>query len=466
MPITETKTLGVVSPSGTPVIANGSAFTAITNHPLIANISHKVPGGLSQYNLKQLNNSVVTTSFTPMVTNTAYGPLTQVNWTHGSPSASDATSVHGDRLICPKAAGKRGLWIGQGQSLVITSSASTTVYLKVYRWSGKEWQPINSAPSQLAMTAATPVGLTNTGVGGFFALEMSCLAATTLNFDLENRTYAGGGFNNLPGYIATGPTPTTNYNQEVFTFKLPTKFGSFLGTFEEARMNAASLRGTCSASFESNGGSIDQVQLPLGKSVDDLLQAINQFGGDVVGALQGFPGKRYESAQKGSYAPMVPDGPKYWNYRDMVDVNEDGSCEDAWWELDKRISIVALGVSANVPTASIPANQFVMQSHYHVEAYADNEALAAGTSALEASVLEIAATRLRTVTLITENPNHVVEILGQIWNGVLDTSKQLGTGLLLMPGTGRVGLAAKALGGLAMLMQNMPRYTPGMFDKA
>jgi hypothetical protein len=448
MPRETRKDMGIVSTSGTPVITNGQVFAAITNNPHCSQICHTVPGGVSRYNLQNFiaGQATPTTTFTPPLSTTAaVGPFKPIQ---GTPDASDTTAVHDDRYICPRAAGRRGFWLGTGQPIVLVSSANANLYLNLYKWDGSDWVLQTTSAGSVAAAATVPVGITNTGPGAFYAMDLTTSAVTFVGAYLINSTYsAGAGFTNLPSGFTTGTTAATNWSQEMFTFKAVPKLSSYLGSYESARINAASLRFTCTGTAWTNGGVIDQVQLPQGESVADMLNDVNTRSGDALSILATYPGRRYEAVKKGSYGPIIPDGAAYHKFKDLVDINLGGTIQDIWWDLDKKMTIVACAASSAVPTSSVPANQVVIQTFAHMETFCTNLAFPTDFPKGTFEQLMAGIKLLTAVQTTTENPSHMLEIISEIWSKARPIMQQVGPAMMLFgAGKGAPGAAFSGAG--------------------
>ncbi len=457
MPRETRKDLGVVTPVGTPVIKNGQAFMAITSNPHCSEISHVIPGGVSRYNFQNFipGGTTPTTSFVPTVAGTASG----FPWrpSQATPDGSDATSVHDERYICPRACNRRGFWFGRGQSLVFSSSNLATIYINMYRWDGDDWVQINGTQMNAAAAAAVPVGLTNTSNGYFLALDLTVSAGTVLTAWMVNSTYAGGAaFTNLPTNVASGTTETLNTSQEMFTFKTVPKLSSYLGSYEAARINAASLRFTCIGTAFTNGGAIDQVQLPQGETIADLLGDINTRAGDALSILATYPGRRYEAVKAGTYAPMIPDGQAYSKFREIVDINLGGTIQDIWWDLDKRMTILSAAASSPVPTSGTPANQVVCQTFDHMETFCTNLAFPTATAKGTFEELQEAVRILQSIRTTTENPSHLSEIIHEIWADARPFFQQVGPAMMMLgAGKGAPGAVLTAAGAIATALSQV-----------
>ncbi len=458
-PRTITKDLGVTTPVGSPVVANGQVFTAITDHPHVAEISHITPGKLSFYVFQNTVAGVQTTSFTPPIQSGAQliSSTCAIKTTQATPDATDAAKVHGDRYVCPKGDGRRWMWIGPGQSVTFASSAGVSFNFNLWMWDGDKAVLQNPSPmvSSAAFAAGTTYGFTNNSTGAFFSWDCIASGATTLTICMINKTYSGGAitFTNLPSYLQFGSVATNNFSQEMFSFRTLEKLTSFIGSYDECRINSASLRFTCVGTQWTNGGSIDQVQLPLGQGIDDLLDDIQKASGDAVTVLGGYPGRRYERGATGTYAPIVADGPKCRNYKECIDISASGVINDIWWDLEKRLRILAAAASSAPPTSSTPANQMVIQEFFHMEGYCSNQAFPTDISPYSEASLRAADKLLQVIRVVTENPTHIAEILKEVWGTAQPVLAQAGPAMMMFgAGKGPAGAALSAAGAFATML--------------
>jgi len=459
--------------SGTSVLFPNEIVHVVPNHPFLTEVYHvPVVGQRSAYLWRMRNIGVAVET----LTRAGAGSISmssssdKVEFIDARPadasqgSPTDQLALHGPKQVAFQALGRRGIYLDQYSVAAVKCLVASLglVFTTWYRWLGNTWQVVT--PEALSITVATG-GTTYWQPldAGIYSLDLSTANSGTFAIWVSNDSLVSP---TTVGRMLWSTSSVGQYNA-VMAMRMFSGLLTQWGAFEKIRLNCLSQRLTSVSNDYAQGGTIEQAQVPAGDDIADVLDALMNVFYDATSYVQTLPGRRYEPNRKGSNAPMTPDGPKYWDYRSCVRVDGNGVVQDNWISLDEPMTCLICAVTTAVPPAGTAAPQFVSTVNGHVEAYASNKLLERNRPLITAAALDRAVDHLAGLYLVTENPDHVADILANLWDSIRGGIGTIGKSIITAGATmGPLAPVAFGVGGAmtgaSMLSSGMIRNAFGM----
>lgn len=412
--------------SGTSVAFPNEMVHVVPNHPFLTEVFHvPVVSQRSAYIWRMKNMGVTSEQLTRTglgVANIIGSSSDKVEFVDARPadgtsgSPTDQLALHGSKLVAFQAAGRRGVYLDQYTSLALkclSAGASGIVAINWYRWVSGTWQVVTPEAFSQTMTTGD-IRWWQPLDAGVYSMDITCQNGCTFVIWTTNDNPSAP---LTVGRMLWGANAVGAFNA-VMAMRMYSGLLTQWGSFEKIRINSISQRLTPVSNDYAQGGIIEQAQVPAGDDITDVMDALMNVFHDAVSYVQTLPGRRYEPNKKGSNCPMTPDGPKYWDYRSCIRVDGNGIVQDNWISLDEPMTCLVCAVSTVTPPAGTAAPQFIATTNAHVEAYASNKLLERNRAVVSAPAVDKAIEHLAGMYVVTENPDHVSDILGNLWDSI------------------------------------------------